>query len=82
MIASGVSKNHADLGTAAFRVDVAGHYRALRNPTERHQRGDVITALNGDLNGTTALLAVDALGPYDETTGLMSVSEMAVVLND
>ena len=43
---------------------------------------DFLTALNSDLNGMTALLAVDALGPYDESTGVMTVSEMAVVLND
>ncbi|HYM43964.1 MAG TPA: DUF4382 domain-containing protein [Steroidobacteraceae bacterium] len=44
--------------------------------------GDFIAALNGDLNGTTALLAVFAQGPYDEATGVMTVNEMAVVLND
>jgi hypothetical protein len=43
---------------------------------------DFITALNGDLNGTTALLAIYAQGPYQETTGTLSVNEMAVVLND
>jgi hypothetical protein len=43
---------------------------------------DFITALNGDLNGTTALLAVFGDGPYDESTGVMSVNVMAVVLSD
>jgi hypothetical protein len=43
---------------------------------------DFITALNGDLNGTTALLAIYAQGPYQETTGTLSVNEMAAVLND
>lgn len=43
---------------------------------------DFISALNGDLNGTTALLVVYAQGPYDETTGVMTVSEMAVALSD
>jgi hypothetical protein len=44
--------------------------------------GDFITALGGDLNGTTQLLRVDAAGPYDPGTGVMSVSFMAVVLSD
>jgi Domain of unknown function (DUF4382) len=43
---------------------------------------DFITALSGDLNGTTALLAVFGDGPYDESTGVMSVNVMAVVLSD
>ncbi|HXY95838.1 MAG TPA: DUF4382 domain-containing protein [Steroidobacteraceae bacterium] len=44
--------------------------------------GDFITALSGDLNGTTALLGVDAQGPYDETTGVMTVNVLAVALSD
>jgi hypothetical protein len=43
---------------------------------------DFITALAGDLNGTTQLLRVEAAGPYDFSTGVMSVSFMAVVLSD
>ena len=43
---------------------------------------DFITALAGDLNGTTQLLRVEAAGPYDPSTGVMSVSYMAVVLSD
>ncbi len=43
---------------------------------------DFITALNGDLNGSTALLAVYGEGPYDESTGVMSVNVMAVMLSD
>jgi hypothetical protein len=43
---------------------------------------DFITALNGDLNGSTALLAVYGEGPYDESTGVMSVNVMAVILSD
>jgi hypothetical protein len=43
---------------------------------------DFVTALSGDLNGTTGLDAVFAQGPYDESTGVMSVNVMAVVLND
>ena len=44
--------------------------------------GDFITALTADLNGTTQLLRVDAEGPYDLSTGVQSVSFMAVVLSD
>jgi len=43
---------------------------------------DFITALSGDLNGTTALNAIAASGPYDPSTGVMTVSFMAVVLSD
>ena len=44
--------------------------------------GDFITALAADLNGTTQLLRVEAVGPYDASTGVMSVSFMAVVLSN
>jgi Domain of unknown function (DUF4382) len=43
---------------------------------------DFITALSGDLNGSTALLAVYGEGPYDESTGVLSVNVMAVMLSD
>jgi hypothetical protein len=44
--------------------------------------GDFITALGADLNGTTQLLRVEAAGPYDMSTGVMSASFMAVELSD
>jgi Domain of unknown function (DUF4382) len=44
--------------------------------------GDFIAALTVDLNGKAQLLRVDAEGPYDLTTGVLSVSFMAVVLSD
>ncbi|HWZ61859.1 MAG TPA: DUF4382 domain-containing protein [Steroidobacteraceae bacterium] len=43
---------------------------------------DFITALSGDLNGTTGLLALYGEGPYDESTGVLSVNVMAAVLSD
>ena len=43
---------------------------------------DFITALSGDLNGTTQLLRVEASGPYDMSTGVLSASFMAVELSD
>jgi hypothetical protein len=43
---------------------------------------DFIKALTGDLNGTPALQAVEAEGPYDLSTGVMTVNFMAVVLSD
>ncbi|HUL46452.1 MAG TPA: DUF4382 domain-containing protein [Steroidobacteraceae bacterium] len=43
---------------------------------------DFITALAADLDGTTQLLRVDSEGPYDMSTGVQSVSFMAVVLSD
>jgi len=43
---------------------------------------DFITALGADLDGTTALLRIDAQGPYDLSTGVFSVNVMAVELSD
>lgn len=43
---------------------------------------DFVTALGMDLNGTTALLEVDALGPFDQSTGVLSVNLMAAELSD
>lgn len=43
---------------------------------------DFITALSGDLNGTTQLLRIEALGQYDLSTGVLSVNFMAVVLSN
>jgi hypothetical protein len=43
---------------------------------------DFITALAADLNGTTQLLRVEAAGPYDMSTGVMSAAFMAVELSD
>ncbi len=43
---------------------------------------DFITALAADLNGTTQLLRVEASGPYDMSTGVLSASFMAVELSD
>jgi hypothetical protein len=43
---------------------------------------DLIAALNSDLNGMTGLLGVFAKGPYDSTTGTLSVNSVIYVLND
>ena len=43
---------------------------------------DFITALSADLNGMTQLLRVEAEGPYDLSTGALSVNFMAVELSD
>jgi hypothetical protein len=43
---------------------------------------DFITALAADLNGTTQVLRVEAAGPYDLSTGVLSSSFMAVVLSN
>ncbi len=43
---------------------------------------DLVTALTTDLNGTTAALRIEAVGPYDSTSGVLSVDRMVVVLND
>lgn len=43
---------------------------------------DFITALTADLNVTTQLLRLDASGPYDMSTGVLSAGFMAVELSD
>jgi hypothetical protein len=44
--------------------------------------GDLISALNTDLNGMTAMLGVFARGPYDSSSGTLSVSSVFFLLND
>ncbi len=44
--------------------------------------GDLISALNTDLNGMTALLGVAASGLYDSTSGTLSVNSAIFILND
>jgi Domain of unknown function (DUF4382) len=43
---------------------------------------DFVTALTADLNGTTSALALEAVGPYNGTTGSLSVQQMVVILNN
>ncbi|HLQ13749.1 MAG TPA: hypothetical protein VK130_10985 [Steroidobacteraceae bacterium] len=44
--------------------------------------GDFITALAGDMNGTTAALGIAASGQYDSTGNTFSANHLAVLLND
>ena len=68
--------------TAASRMLFAIGHRMSEEFQVYMTFSDFVTALAGDLNGTTALLRVEALGPYDLSTGVMSVNLMAVVLSD
>lgn len=43
---------------------------------------DLVTALNSDLNGTTTLLDVFASGPFNSTTGTLSVDQLLIALSD
>lgn len=43
---------------------------------------DLVTALNADLNGTTTLLDVFASGPFNSTTGALSVDQLLIALSD
>jgi hypothetical protein len=43
---------------------------------------DLVTALNADLNGTTTLLDVFANGPFNSTTGTLSVDQLLIALSD
>ena len=44
--------------------------------------GDFITALAGDMNGTTAALGIAAAGQYDATGNTFNAHHIAVLLND
>ena len=67
--------------TASHMVFVIGHRSSWEFKTYATW-SDFVTALSGDLNGTTALRAVAANGPYDPSTGTITVSFMAAVLSD
>jgi hypothetical protein len=43
---------------------------------------DLVTALNTDLNGTTTLLDMFASGPFNSTTGTLSVDQLLIALSD
>jgi len=43
---------------------------------------DLTAALTTDLNGTNAVVQIAADGPYDSTSGTMSVDQMVVVIDD
>ncbi len=43
---------------------------------------DFVAALTSDLNGVAAVLQIYADGPYDASTAVLSVDQMAVILND
>jgi hypothetical protein len=68
-------------GSASRMIFAIGH-RSSEEFQVYSTFGDFITALGGDLNGTTQLLRVEAAGPYDMSTGVMSASLMAVELSD
>ena len=42
----------------------------------------MVTALGTDLNGTTAMLGLAGQGPYNATTGALSVDKLVILLND
>ncbi len=43
---------------------------------------DFVTALTSALNGTVAALEINADGPYNATTAVLSVDQLAVILNN
>jgi hypothetical protein len=43
---------------------------------------DFTAALTTDLNGTNAVVQIGADGPYDSTSGTMSIDQMVVVIDD
>jgi hypothetical protein len=44
--------------------------------------GDFEAALTADFNGTTALVQLNAVGPYAAATGVMSVDTLIATLTD
>lgn len=67
---------------SATNVGFAIAHRASDKSDSYTTFNDFVTALTTDLNGTTAALGVEAVGPYDSTTGVLSVDRMVVILND
>jgi len=67
--------------SAATQIFVIGH-RMSWHFQVYDSFSDFITALTGDLNGTTALLRIEAEGGYDQSTGVLTVNLMAVELSD
>jgi hypothetical protein len=68
-------------GSASHMIFAIGH-RAGWQFQVYTTFSDFVTALGADLNGTTQLLRVEAAGPYDMSSGVQSVSFMAVELSD
>jgi hypothetical protein len=68
--------------TAASNTGFAIGHRASEAFQVYMSFGDFITALTADLNGTAQLLRVEAVGPYDMSTGVLSATFMAVELSD
>jgi hypothetical protein len=69
-----------DLSATSMRLAI-GHIKSW-NIEAFTAFGDFVTALQADLNGTAAVMQVDADGHYDATTGVLSVDHMIVVIND
>jgi hypothetical protein len=58
-----------------------GHWKSRKVDTFA-TFADAIAALNTALNGTTAVLAIGSDGPFNATTGTLSVNHLFVVLGD
>jgi len=67
--------------TATTSVYVIGH-RATWSVDTYSNFGDFEAALAADLNGTTALVQLNAVGPYATATGVLSVDTLIAVLTD
>jgi hypothetical protein len=68
--------------TAATMSQFAIAHRMSHKIESFSDFSDLISALTTDLNGTTALQGVFADGPYDATSGTLSVNNLAFLLND
>lgn len=67
--------------TATTSIYVIGH-RATWSVDTYSNFGDFETALAADLNGTTALVELNAAGSYATATGVLSVDTLIAVLTD
>jgi hypothetical protein len=67
--------------SATFTAYAIGHGSSNKIDTYT-SFADLITALGTDLNGSTALLQIEANGPYDSATGVLSVNQLLVLLSD
>jgi len=68
--------------TAATMTQFAIAHRSSWTFESFSSFADLVAALNKDLNGTTTLLDVFASGPYDSSTGTLSVDQLLIALSD
>jgi hypothetical protein len=68
--------------TTATTMQFAIGHRGSHKVNNYSNFPDFVTALNTDLNGTTTALGLAAEGSYNNTTGVLTTTQVVVALND